>query len=156
MFQGGDTIDITWDSYGFDIDYVSIWLASSYDTAEWILIEQYAPNTGIYEWIAPDDSLHARINLQAYNAIHQLEAADGSYYAFTMLPTGIEEHEYQYDLNSNMLCPTVFTNLLQLPKGKSFKIFDITGRQIHSLNPTPGIYFIEVDGEIVHKIIKIK
>jgi|GEM_PF-2917979 len=45
---------------------------------------------------------------------------------------------------------------LQIILGGSNKIFDITGRQIHTLNPAPGIYFVEVDGEIIHKIIKIR
>jgi hypothetical protein len=45
---------------------------------------------------------------------------------------------------------------LTLPEGTSARVFDITGRQIHTLNPAPGIYFIEVDGEIKNKVIKVK
>jgi hypothetical protein len=41
-------------------------------------------------------------------------------------------------------------------EGKNCKVFDITGREIHILNPAPGIYFIEIDGVITQKIIKIK
>jgi hypothetical protein len=51
---------------------------------------------------------------------------------------------------------TIFCGPLRMPSGKDCKIFDITGRQIHTLNPAPGIYFIEVDGEIRQKVIKIK
>jgi hypothetical protein len=36
------------------------------------------------------------------------------------------------------------------------KILDITGRQVGTHNPAPGIYFIEVDGKVMQKIIKIK
>jgi hypothetical protein len=42
------------------------------------------------------------------------------------------------------------------PEGYDCQLFDITGRQIHTLNPAPGIYFIEIDGVISHKVIKIK
>jgi len=51
---------------------------------------------------------------------------------------------------------TILTGPLVLPTGMDVKIFDITGRQIHTINPTPGIYFIEIDGKIRQKIIKIK
>jgi hypothetical protein len=51
---------------------------------------------------------------------------------------------------------TVFSGPFTLPGCKSFKIFDIAGRQIHTLDPAPGIYFIEVDGEIRQKVIKIR
>jgi hypothetical protein len=43
-----------------------------------------------------------------------------------------------------------------MSEDKSYKIFDITGRQIHTLNPAPGIYFIEVDGEIRQKVVKVR
>jgi hypothetical protein len=51
---------------------------------------------------------------------------------------------------------TITHGQLLYPEGNTYKIFDITGRQIHTLNPAPGIYFIEVDGEIRQKVIKVK
>ena len=51
---------------------------------------------------------------------------------------------------------TIFRGPLILPAGKIHKIFDITGRQIRTLNPGPGIYFIEVDDKIVQKVVKIR
>lgn len=56
----------------------------------------------------------------------------------------------------NAVWATITKGILILPKGKASKIFDITGRQIHTFNPAPGIYFIEIDGEVQQKIIKIK
>lgn len=56
----------------------------------------------------------------------------------------------------NGMPATIFNGLLQFPTDKPYKIFDITGRQIHTLNPAPGIYFIEIDGALQHKVIKIK
>ena len=51
---------------------------------------------------------------------------------------------------------TIFSGPFTLPQGKTCKILDITGRHIHSLNPVPGIYFIQVDDKIVQKVVKIK
>jgi hypothetical protein len=54
------------------------------------------------------------------------------------------------------LSPTIVRGSLPYPIHKSYVIFDITGRQIHTLDPAPGIYFIKVDGEIRRKVIKIR
>ncbi len=71
------------------------------------------------------------------------------------LITGIKEQITDKSLE-NINGSTIFTGPLLLPANQYYKIFDITGRQIHTLNPTPGIYFIEVDGEIRQKVIKIR
>lgn len=52
--------------------------------------------------------------------------------------------------------PTVVAGPLTLPKGQSCKIFDITGREVKLHHVEPGIYFIQADGLIIGKIIKIK
>lgn len=51
---------------------------------------------------------------------------------------------------------TIFSGPLLLPEGKKCKVFDITGRTIAPDKIKPGIYFIEVDGEIVNKVIKVR
>jgi len=51
---------------------------------------------------------------------------------------------------------TVFAGPLRLPEDKKYKIFDITGRQIQTLNPSPGVYFVEIDGKITLKVVKIR
>ena len=56
-----------------------------------------------------------------------------------------------YDLTS-----TILTGPLQLPEDRTCRVFDATGREIKNLNPAPGIYFIEVNGELTHKVIKVK
>lgn len=59
-------------------------------------------------------------------------------------------------VKSNFSGATVYNGPLVLPSGKSCRIFDITGRQIRNLYPAPGIYFIEVDGKIAQKVIKLR
>ena len=51
---------------------------------------------------------------------------------------------------------TVICGSLPLPGDKKFKVFDISGREVRTANPAPGIYFIEIEGEVVQKIIKVR
>ena len=70
--------------------------------------------------------------------------------------TGIAEDRSQIITNKKMKFPTYIVSTFPCSKNKPYRIFDITGRQIHTLIPAPGIYFIEVDGEIRQKVIKIR
>ncbi|HEX7318886.1 MAG TPA: hypothetical protein VF399_00840 [bacterium] len=51
---------------------------------------------------------------------------------------------------------TIINGPLQLPKDKKCRVFDITGRIVMPDKIKPGIYFIEVDGQIMQKVIKIR
>jgi len=51
---------------------------------------------------------------------------------------------------------TIFRGPLQLPEGKKYRVFDITGRVVTPEKIAPGIYFVEIDNEIVQKVIKIR
>ena len=139
VFQYNTSVDITWDSYGSDIDYVKLWYASTYDSIEWTLIDALAPNTGIYTWIVPGESLCARINLQAFSVLDSLEAADGSFYSFTTEPTGISEENTNITEFTFNVLPNVFTKRLSIEFSApiaepiSLEIYDISGRLIRFL-----------------------
>lgn len=60
----------------------------------------------------------------------------------------IEKHE--------PLCATIFSGPLLLPTGNTCKVFDITGRIVMPDKIKPGIYFIEIDGKITRKVIKVR
>ena len=62
----------------------------------------------------------------------------------------------QKPIKKSMPMATIMSGPLQMPKDKNYKIFDITGRQVHTHNPAPGVYFIQVNNEIVTKVVKIK
>ncbi len=64
---------------------------------------------------------------------------------------GVQEQPIERILTS-----TVFRSTLQLPKDKSCKVFDITGREMKPHLLAPGIYFIEIDGKIAQKVIKVR
>jgi parallel beta-helix repeat protein len=81
--------------------------------------------------------------------------ADLGCYYYTQ--TGVEvnpvvRHFRKYDYPG----PTIFHGPLVLPKGRTGKVFDITGCEVKPHLLQPGVYFIEIDGQIVQKVIKIK
>ncbi len=57
---------------------------------------------------------------------------------------------------SNDYSRTILRGPLVLPKDKNCRVFDITGRVVAPDKIKPGIYFLEIDGVISHKVIKIK
>lgn len=69
--------------------------------------------------------------------------------------TAIEEEKILVRKSEN-LCATVISGPLLLPEGKNWKVYDITGRQVMSDKIRAGIYFIEVDGEITTKVVKVR
>jgi parallel beta-helix repeat protein len=70
---------------------------------------------------------------------------------------GIEIQPITYPTTiDNNFGATIFRGPLQLPEGKECKIFDITGRTVEPTRMKPGIYFVEIDNEIIRKVIKIR
>ncbi len=59
-------------------------------------------------------------------------------------------------LRSSDFGSTIISGPLLLPDGKECRVFDITGRVVLSDKIKPGIYFIEVDGRITRKVVKIR
>jgi hypothetical protein len=51
---------------------------------------------------------------------------------------------------------TIISGPSLLPEDKNYKVFDITGRVVMPDKIKPGIYFIEIEGIIKQKIIKIR
>lgn len=51
---------------------------------------------------------------------------------------------------------TIISGPLLLPVGKNCRVFDITGRLVVSEKMKPGIYFIEIDGVITKKVVKVR
>jgi len=51
---------------------------------------------------------------------------------------------------------TIINGPLQLPKDKKCKVFDIMGRVVEPTKITRGIYFIEIDGVVTQKVVKVR
>jgi len=61
--------------------------------------------------------------------------------------TRIEKYHY---------ASTIVSGSLLLPKDKNCEVFDITGREVAPDKIKPGVYFIEIDGEITQKVVKVR
>ncbi len=72
-------------------------------------------------------------------------------------PIGVEEQPVVGPAEEHKnLSATVFHGPLRLPEGKRSTIYDITGRVVEPNRIRPGVYFIEIDGVVTQKVIKIK
>jgi len=76
--------------------------------------------------------------------------------AYEKPQTGIIENEIISLSNDTEIFQTVLSGPLLLPEGKNCRVFDIAGRVVVPDRIKPGIYFIEVDGKITQKVIKIR
>ncbi len=68
---------------------------------------------------------------------------------------GVEENE-PFPVADMEISATIFHGSLQLPKGKKCRVYDITGRVVEPNKVGPGIYFIDVDGVVTRKVVKIR
>jgi hypothetical protein len=64
--------------------------------------------------------------------------------------------EEQSKLLSSYTIPTIFSGPLILPADMNYTIYDITGRTVDVNRLAPGIYFVEIEGQITQKVIKIR
>jgi photosystem II stability/assembly factor-like uncharacterized protein len=69
--------------------------------------------------------------------------------------TGVTE-DFVATIDDIHIGSTISRGPLRLPKIGKCRLFDITGREVHNLNPVSGIYFIEVKGVITQKVIKVR
>ncbi len=67
----------------------------------------------------------------------------------------VEEDEV-VSVKRNNSGATIFRGPLQLPQGKNCRVYDITGRVVEPNRIQPGIYFIEVDGVVTQKVVKVR
>lgn len=52
--------------------------------------------------------------------------------------------------------PTIFSGPLHLSENKKYRAYDISGREVDIKCMTPGVYFLEVNGEFTSKVVKVK
>jgi len=91
---------------------------------------------------------------------------DGNGYQEIVISGNDETRIYEYDFGieeyntstskTDYPFATIFRGPLLLPEGKECKVFDITGRTVVPEKIKPGIYFVEIDGVIIQKVVKIR
>lgn len=68
---------------------------------------------------------------------------------------GIEEEKVSH-FEDNDLGATILSGPLLLPEGRKCRVFDITGRVVKPDKMRPGVYFIEIDGVVTRKVVKVR
>ena len=72
-------------------------------------------------------------------------------------PVGVEEQPIVSHVEKReTITATILRDPLQLPQGKKCKVFDIMGRVVEPTRMTRGIYFLEVEGCVVQKVVRIE
>lgn len=69
---------------------------------------------------------------------------------------GIDADDLRVEPEAKQLITTVVNGVLVFPGDKKCKLLDIAGREVSNNNLVPGIYFLEIEGEINCKIIKVR
>jgi hypothetical protein len=123
-------------------------------------------SSGAEQWVAqyngPSDSVDYAYAMTIDNAgmVYVTGSScgcgtNGDYATIKYLPTGLRESR-NMRVKVSSVQTTIFRGSLRLPEGKKCTIFDITGRVVEPAEITRGIYFVEIDGKVVQKVIKIR
>jgi hypothetical protein len=70
-------------------------------------------------------------------------------------PPGMSE-DNTTSMKSHNHGATIISGPLILPADRTCRVYDITGRIVDATTLAPGIYFVEVEGQIINKVIKIR
>jgi len=89
-----------------------------------------------------------------------------SWYGTSSIMNAIFDYALQYGIEEQtiirprmqygMSMSTIFRGPLRLPEGRSCRVFDIAGRVVMPDKMKPGIYFVEIDGKITRKVVKVR
>jgi len=135
--------------YGTNLDYTTIkyypngdptWVmrhngpANAWDDARWLALDNvgnvYVTGHGEGTW-------------QDYATIKYVQT------------TAIGENDV-HSIKQTTIYATILRGPLQLPEGKKCRVFDIAGRVVEPDKMKPGIYFVEIDGVVTQKVVKVK
>ena len=85
-----------------------------------------------------------------------IAGATGEGLYLVKLEPDVGTEETKTTITDRCISTTIFSGPLQLPAGKKCRVFDITGRVVEPSKIRRGIYFIEIDGQITQKVVKIR
>ncbi len=154
-FYGNDSIDIGGNiPPGFGILDTTNYNGDSCDVYYNIFLEPMFVDTvnRDYHLLAGSPCIDAGDPLFAYDPDGTI--SDIGCYWFNQI--GIVERSVRRSSGQIIVGPTIFSGPLVLPKGRTCRVFDIMGRVVMPDVMKPGIYFVEVDGKIAQKVIKVR
>lgn len=101
-----------------------------------------------------------RIAIDTNNRLHvtwqdtRVDSVERIFYKYGYNEPGIQDQE-NHVVNKKCVS-TIITGSINLPKDMAFRLFDITGRIITPDQIEAGIYFLEIDGKVIQKLIIFK
>jgi len=111
-------------------DTLGCWETTLYDDGTyWVVVTAY-------DIVGNSTSDSMQVTLQNENAVEEWPSA--------------KQREKTY------FHTTIFSGPLLLPEDKKGRVFDISGRVVAPDRIRPGIYFIEVEGKITQKVVKVR
>lgn len=99
------------------------------------------------------DQPHVSFRFSDWDSIHQDNFAGLKYAKGTFV--SVDEEEVT-EIETGTFREIIFSGPLHLPEGKECRVFDIIGRVVTPDKIRPGVYFVEIDGEITKKVVKIR
>ncbi len=127
---------------------------------EYALVQVYNPVSDT--WMLEDPMQYARRELDVGVVGNKLYAIGGwpSNVCFINeegeVQVGIKEKDAIESIADYNYGSTVISGSLPLPRGKACMIYDISGKRVEPHSLKPGIYFIEIDGKIAGKVVKVR
>lgn len=121
---------------------------------------------GVQQWVERyngpanglDDALATVVDNAGYVYVTGWSRGPGIGFDFATIKyscTGIEESRTHH-IEHSSLPATICSGPLLLPGGQTCRVFDIMGRVVKPDKTRPGIYFVEIDGKIARKVVKVK
>jgi hypothetical protein len=138
-------------------NYIVVWTASSTDIMG-RLVATDGSCVGNKFRISRDtaltrDFVTVSTGLENYCVVWEEWHDDFDIYGNVDITIDIEETESKINVK---FIPTIISGPLHIPAHENFKIFDISGRNVDPHALKPGIYFIEIKGRGIQKVVKIK
>lgn len=132
------------------LDYATVTYNSS-GMEQWV--ERYnGPANGC------DEALAIVVDNAGYLYVTGWSRAPGIGFDFATVKyscTGVEESRTHH-IKHSPLPTTIYSGPLHLPKDRTCRVFDITGKVVAPDKIQTGIYFVEIDGTVSQKVIKIQ
>ena len=135
--------------------YVGLTWHFYYDLGRWIWFHNgECPGFRTFYGFCPAES----------SAFIVLTNGEADYTGTIPIAWALMDYAQEYGIDENLARPikvrnsgqTIFSGPLQLPEDKKRKVIDIMGRVVDPDKIKPGIYFIEIDGVVTQKVVKVR
>ncbi|KPJ73989.1 hypothetical protein AMJ52_02285 [candidate division TA06 bacterium DG_78] len=146
--------DLTFDGN----DFCVVWSENDNQIrGQWVSISGQLIGTN---FLISDDTLYYRFRprIATSNSHYcvcwsEIRSSDQDIYGTVDIQSSIEE---VLPMSVSYQGPTIISGPLILPEGKECTVYDISGRTLAIDRLIPGVYFIEINGRIIQKVIKIR